>query len=164
MTEQGSRSTALHAARDARMAYWFCKRRWRVRTELNYETDDATVRNGEFWIHNGKVFKTPFGNKGTHGYILQEVDPATGNDVWNGKEPSQVSFGWVTIKSAADMFPGSIVEVPPRPYGKLGGVAGALDRQDASDLAELTEVGRGICTAARLRLVRTSFSGTTTGT
>jgi len=128
MPDQSSRSIALHAARTKRMSEWFGKRRWRVCSELNYETPDVTVKNGEFWILNGKVFRTPFGNKGTHGYILQEVDLRSGADVWSNKEPSQASFGWVTIKSASDMFPDSIVEVPSRPYGKLGGVSASIDK------------------------------------
>jgi hypothetical protein len=106
------------------MAEWFGTRRWRVCSELTFETDDLDVRAGEFWVKGGKVFRTPFGNKGTHGYILQEVNPATGEDVWDKekKVPSRASFGWVTINSAAEMFPGSI-EVPPRPYGQPGGLA-----------------------------------------
>jgi hypothetical protein len=113
------------------MAEWFKDRRWRVCTELGFEHDDMVVRNGELWVKNGKVFKTPFGNKGTHGYILQEVNPDTGLDVWDDKkhEPSRAPFGWVTIKHADEMFPGSIVEVPPRPYGKRGGVSAARDTE-----------------------------------
>jgi hypothetical protein len=128
--EESARSQALREARMARMTEWFGKRSWRVCTELTSDTTEITVRKGEFWIKGGKVFKTPFGNRGTHGYILQEVDRKTGADVWKkgGKEPSRASFGWITISHAADMFPGSIVEVPPRPYGQRGGVASALER------------------------------------
>lgn len=126
---ESTRSVALRAARASRMAEWFEKRSWRLCTELTYETDEITVRKGEFWIKNGKVFRTPFGNKGSHGYILQEVQRKTGADVWKkgGKEPSRASFGWITISHAAEMFPGSIVEVPPRPYGQPGGVAAARE-------------------------------------
>jgi hypothetical protein len=100
------------------MAEWFGTRRWRVCSELNSATDDLVVESGEFWVAAGKVFRTPFGNKGTHGYILQEVDPDTGADVWDEGKPSRAPFGWVTIRNAAEMFPGSIAEVPPRPYGR----------------------------------------------
>lgn len=115
------RSAALKAARGRRMAGWFKDRKWRVASELTFENDDLRVEAGEFWVKGGKVFKTPFGNKGSHGYILQEVTP-DGSDLWNAEthEPSRVSFGWVTIKSASEMYPGSIAEVPPRPYGKAG--------------------------------------------
>ncbi len=130
--EESGRSTALRAARASRMAEWFEGRCWRVATELTTESSVWTVRQGEFWIKDGKVFKTPFGNRGTHGYVLQEVDPKTGADVWkkDGIEPSRASFGWITISHAAEMYPGSIVEVPPRPYGQRGGVAGALERKE----------------------------------
>lgn len=130
--EESTRSTALRAARANRMSEWFAKRAWRVCTELTYETPVIIVKQGEFWIKDGKVFKTPFGNRGTHGYILQEVDPKTGADVWKkgGKEPSRASFGWITISHAAEMYPGSIVEVPSRPYGQRGGVAAALEKSD----------------------------------
>ena len=139
MTDEAPRSAALRVARARRMAEWFEKRRWRVCAEMTYETEDIKVIAGEFGIKNGKVFKTPFGNKGTHGYILQEVDPATGQDVWvvkkdaEGKatqERSRASFGWVTIKSASELYPGSIAEVPPRPYGQRGGVAAQISRRD----------------------------------
>jgi hypothetical protein len=114
------------------MAEWFNGRSWRVCTELTYDNPVMRVKQGEFWIKGGKVFKTPFGNRGTHGYILQEVDPKTGADVWKkgGKEPSRVSFGWITISHAAEMYPKSIIEVPARPYGQRGGVAGALERAE----------------------------------
>lgn len=120
---ESSRSTALRAAREQRMAEWFGSRRWRLCTELTYEATDISVKQGEFWILNGKLFRTPFGNKGKHGYILQEVNPSTEADIWRGDEPSRASFGWITLKSASDMFPRSIVAVPPRPYGQQGGVA-----------------------------------------
>jgi hypothetical protein len=110
------------------MVEWFGLRRWRVCTELTYDTADISVKQGEFWILNGKVFRTPFGNKGTHGYILQEVDQKTGADIWRGNDPSRVSFGWITIRNAAEMFPRSIVEVPQRPYGQRGGVAASRTR------------------------------------
>jgi hypothetical protein len=102
------------------MAEWFKNRRWRVASELSFEDADRRVEAGEFWIKGGKVFRTPFGNKGTHGYILQEVNPDTGMDVWDdkGHAPSRAAFGWVTIKAASDMFPGSIAEMPKRPYGQ----------------------------------------------
>jgi hypothetical protein len=121
VTETG-RSAALRSARERRMAEWFKDRRWRVAAELTFQNKDMRVVQGEFWVAEGKVFRTPFGNKGTHGYILQEVDPATGDDLWDDvkHEPSRASFGWVTISSAARMYPGSIAEVPPRPYGKRG--------------------------------------------
>lgn len=118
------RSAAVHAAHSRRMAEWFEGRRWRVCTELSYDHADVKVVKGEFWVARGKVFRTPFGNKGSHGYILQEVNPDTGLDVWDGAkvEPSRAPFGWVTIKNAAEMFPGCIAEVPPRPYGRRGGL------------------------------------------
>jgi len=133
--EKSTRSDALRASREKLMAEWFGKRRWRVCTELTFENDDLDVQAGEFWVKAGKVFRTPFGNKGTHGYILQEVD-RHGRDVWDKEKDvrSRASFGWVTIKHAADMFPQSVV-VPPRPYGKPGGMAAAreiarVDRDD----------------------------------
>jgi hypothetical protein len=131
-SEESTRSIALRAARATRMSDWFEGRSWRVCTELTYETPEMVVRQGEFWIKDGKVFKTPFGNKGTHGYILQEVQPGTGADVWKkgGKEPSRASFGWITISHASQMYPGSIVEVPHRPYGQRGGVAAALEKKE----------------------------------
>lgn len=123
--EDTPRSTALKAARDKRMAEWFGERRWRVCSELSFENDDLRVESGEFWVKGGKVFRTPFGNKGSHGYILQEVNPDTGMDVWDGDKQVRASFGWVTIRNAAEMFPGSIAEVPERPYGKRVGAGGA---------------------------------------
>jgi hypothetical protein len=129
MSEQDSRSVALRASRDNRMREWFGERRWRVCSELSSDIPDVLVRSGEFWVLNGKVFKNPFGNKGTHGYIIQEVDPDTGVDLWNDDGPSRAQFGWIVLDKAVKLFPGSIVEVPPRPYGKPGGVAGVLDRQ-----------------------------------
>lgn len=130
--EDAPRSSALRAARERRMREWFGDRRWRVCTELSYAHEDVVVKAGELWIQNGKVFRTPFGNKGTHGYILQEVDPKTGTDVWKPDRsgPVQATFGWITIKNASDMFPGSIVEVPPRPYGQRGGVAALEHKRD----------------------------------
>jgi hypothetical protein len=125
---ESPRSVALRAAREQRMVEWFRDRHWRVCTELMYETADISVKQGEFWILGGKVFRTPFGNKGTHGYILQEVERGTGADIWRGTEPSRASFGWITISHAAEMFPGSIAgEVPPRPYGQRGGVGARRD-------------------------------------
>lgn len=118
MSEQTSRSAALQSARRRRMAEWFGTRKWRVRSELTFENDSLLVEAGEFWVKGGKKFRTPFGNKGSHGYILQEVNPDTGMDVWDGEKPVRASFGWVTIKNAAEMFPGSIAEVPVRPYGR----------------------------------------------
>jgi hypothetical protein len=103
------------------MAEWFQGRTWRVRTERISETAEVSVRRGEFWAKNGAVVRTPLGNKARHGYILQEVDPETGADI--GPE---ALFGWVIISNAAEMFPGSIAEVPRRPYGQRGGVAGKL--------------------------------------
>jgi hypothetical protein len=126
--EESARSTALRAARMARMSEWFDGRRWRVCTELTYDTPEVTVRQGEFWVKDGKVFRTPFGNKGTHGYVLQEVEPETGADIWRDDEPSRASFGWIMISHAAEMFPGSIVLVPPRSYGQRGGVGAALEK------------------------------------
>jgi hypothetical protein len=136
MNDEAPRSSALKVARQRRMHEWFGKRRWRVCTELSYEHEAIVVRDGEFWIKGGdKVFRTPFGNKGTHGYILQEVDPVTGQDVWTVREGTQVkqersraSFGWVVLKRASEMFPGSIVKLPPRPYGQRGGVASGLEK------------------------------------
>lgn len=129
--QQASRGDALRRSREGRMAEWFKDRRWRVAIELAFETPDIVVDGGEFWTKDDKVFRTPFGNKGKHGYIMQEVNPDTGLDVWDDEkhEPSRVTFGWVTIKHAADMFPGSIAEVPARPYGQRGGVAAALEKK-----------------------------------
>ena len=137
MGEQGSsRSGSLRESRQKRMAEWFQGRRWRVCTELSSEQTDVVIRKGEFWVTGGKVFRTPLGNKGTHGYILQEISVKTGQDVWkstgpgeNDVAPSRVPFGWVTIRNASEMFPGSITEVPPRPYGQRGGVAAALAKE-----------------------------------
>jgi hypothetical protein len=125
------RSSALRTAREKRMADWFGTRHWRVCTELTFETDDLDVQAGEFWVKGGKVFRTPFGNKGSHGYIIQEVNPDTGEDVWDKEKnaPSRASFGWVTLNSAAEMFPGS-VDVPPRPYGQPGGLAAGRAGKD----------------------------------
>ena len=122
----------MRAAREKRMAEWFGERRWRVCEELTFENDSVAVKAGEFWVKGGKVFKTPFGNKGTHGYILQEVSPEAGIDMWDDEAnaPSRASFGWVTINSAAVLYPGSIAKVPPRPYGKLGGVAAGMDKEE----------------------------------
>lgn len=127
-----SKSAALRTARQQRMADWFERRRWRVADELTFENADLRVESGEFWVLGGQVFRTPFGNKGRHGYILQEIDPRTGADVWTGegerRAPSRAPFGWVTMNHASGAFPGSIVVrgesgnlvpgVPPRPYGK----------------------------------------------
>lgn len=129
--EKSSRSDALRAARQRRMAEWFGKRKWRICKELTFENDDLDVQQGEFWIKGGKVFRTPFGNKGTHGYILQEVHPETGVDVWdeNQRAPSRASFGWVIISRASGVYPGCIDEVPPRPYGSPGGLASSRIRE-----------------------------------
>src|SRR6266849_3979192 len=102
---QSVRGAALQAALEKRMTAWFGSRRWLVCSELSYMIDDVTVKRGEFLILNDKVFRTPFGNKGKHGYILQEVEPDTGADVWHGNEPSRASFGWVIIRNAKDKFP-----------------------------------------------------------
>lgn len=121
-----TRSGKLRAARDQKMAQYFAGRRWRVAEEVTLEDDNVVIRKGEFWVKDGKVFRTPFGNKGVHGYILQEVDPK-GRDIHEPgdvSKPSRAAFGWVTIKHASEQFPGSIVEVPPRPYGRRGGVGG----------------------------------------
>lgn len=115
--------------RERRMQEWFGSRRWRLCTELTYERESISVHQGEFWILAGKVFRTPLGNKGTHGYILQEVDPATGADMFLESGPSRASFGWGAISKAAEMFPNSIVEVPPCPYGRRGGVFAALRKK-----------------------------------
>lgn len=135
-TEETPRSSALRRSREDKMAQWFGQRRWRVAIELTFENSDIVVHEGEFWVKGGKVFRTPFGNKGTHGYIMQEVNPETGRDVWDDKEhgPSRVSLGWVIIRNAAQMFPGSITDVPPRPYGQRGGVAAALEKKTRKEL------------------------------
>lgn len=143
--ELSQRGQRLREAREAKMAEWFQHRRWRVCTELTSESEDLVVRGGEFWVRNGKVFRSPFGNKGTHGYILQEIDVASGLDRWravpssqggNEAEPVRAPFGWVTINHASEMFPGSIVQVPPRPYGQRGGVSASLDRERQPDGTE----------------------------
>lgn len=124
------RSEALKASHVRRMAEWFEGRRWRVCSELNTDQQDILVKNGEFWVKDGKVFRSPLGNKGKHGYILQEVDEA-GNDIWSAEldpAPVRAPFGWVTIRNASEMFPGSIIEVPPRPYGRRGGVSAELEK------------------------------------
>lgn len=109
---QDSRSGALRRSREQKMKQWFGARHWRVATEVSSETDDVVIAAGEFWTKGGKVFQTPLGHKGRHGYIMQEV--RDGVDV----PGSRVTFGWVTLAKAAEMFPGSIVELPPRPYGR----------------------------------------------
>jgi hypothetical protein len=120
--QPGAGQHERRAVRATKMAEWFQARRRRVCTELTDENAEITVRQGEFWVKDGNVFKTPFGNKATHGYVLQEVDPKTGAD----KGTTRASFGWPVISHADEQFPGSITEVPPRPYGRRGGVAGAL--------------------------------------
>lgn len=113
---QDSRSEALRRSRELKMSQWFGARRWRVATDVSSENDDVVIVQGEFWTKGGKVFQTPLGHKGRHGYILQEVTQ-DGVDIPN----SRVTFGWVTLNTASEMFPGSVIDLPPRPYGRRRG-------------------------------------------
>lgn len=110
---ESSRGDALRRSREQKMSAWFGGRRWRLAKETSLENDDVLIREGEFWTKDGKVFRTPFGHKGQHGYILQEI--TQDGEVIPG---SRATFGWITLANASEMFPGSVAEVPPRPYGK----------------------------------------------
>ncbi len=124
----GDRANALRAeARARRMAEWFGNgRRWRIARELSYSTDNVICMSGQFWCLNDTCYKTPFGNKGIHGYVIAEVDPSTGKDVSVDGKPVRAVFGYTTIAHAAGMFPGSVGEVPVNPYGRPGGTTAWL--------------------------------------
>jgi hypothetical protein len=112
-SSRGHPGNALRRSREQKMEQWFGGRRWRLATETSLENEDVLIRDGEFWTKDGKVFRTPFGHKGHHGYILQEITQ-DGADI----PGSRATFGWITLQHASEMFPGSVAEVPPRPYGK----------------------------------------------
>lgn len=128
---ESSRGEALRRSRNQKMTDWFGGRRWRLATETSLENEDVLIRDGEFWMKPGRVFRTPFGHKGRHGYVLQEIDQ-NGADI----PGSRVTFGWITLQNASEMFPGS-VDVPPRPYGKKSPLGDSREGDHEAD----TEAG-----------------------
>jgi hypothetical protein len=96
-----TRSQSLAAARQARFDKWFKDRKWRVATERTGESRDGdvvvTYDHGEFLVAEPGEFQTPLGNRGRHGFLIQEVDPATGTDI----EGSLAAFGLATLRNAA---------------------------------------------------------------
>lgn len=107
-----TRSEAAKDARDKRLRAWFGKRRWRVMTEMSGERrqrlgvarEMSVVRydQGEFWIiTRDRVFQTPFGYKGRHGFLIIEVDPETGADL---NPLSVAAFGYGVLTKAQELF------------------------------------------------------------
>jgi hypothetical protein len=111
MPAESSRSEAIRSARDRKLEDWFGKRRWRIATELNGKLGEANYREGEFWLPEGKVFRTPLGHVGRHGFALQEID-AQGNDVADGEgHPVRVTFGWTILRKAHERWPANVPAV-----------------------------------------------------
>lgn len=86
---------------------YFGSRRWRVATEVTGidapvdadGPDEIRVRftKGKFEIDNGGTFHSPLSSaRGTKGIVLQEVDPATGQDL----PGSRVAVGIVVLRRA----------------------------------------------------------------
>src|SRR5260370_33571133 len=104
------------------MAEWFGNgRRWRIARELSYSTDNVICMGGQFWCLNDTCYKTPFGNKGIHGYVFAEVDPSTGKDVSVDRKPVRAVSGYTTLAHAAGMLPVCDREVPCNPYCRPAG-------------------------------------------
>lgn len=99
------RSESLKAAREASFARWFAGRRWRIATEESgTEEREGGVKivyeRGEFWVQPPGKFQTPLGHKGRHGYVLQEVDPHTGQDI----EGSRSTWGAQALRKAREQY------------------------------------------------------------
>jgi hypothetical protein len=112
MPDSDGRGAALARSRMERFDAWFKDRRWRVRTEVTEvrEKDGSSVvyDHGEFWVRPPEKFRTPFGNEGRHGFLIREVDPATGRDL----DPAvDVAFGHILLVSAVQRY-GAIRDLP----------------------------------------------------
>lgn len=107
-----TRSEAATKARDARLAKWFEVRRWRVRIEdsatRKVGKTEVTYAQGEFWITGDHVFQTPFGYKGRHGFIIQEIDPVAGADIGD-----PVCFGHAVLDKAQGLYQCFPAGLPP---------------------------------------------------
>lgn len=109
-----TRSASIRESRAARMSYWFKGRQWRICTELSGPVDGGTCTEGEVRLTAPSVFQTPFGHRGRHGYIIQEVARSDGRDL----STRPVTFGLKVLREAQELY-GSIVNLPPpRPRGR----------------------------------------------
>lgn len=113
MPDSTGRGAALARSRMERFDTWFRDRRWRVRSEVTEvrEQEDSVViyDQGEFWVRPPEKFRTPFGNEGRHGFLIREIDPATGEDL----DPvNDVAFGHILLVSAVSAY-GAVRDLPP---------------------------------------------------
>ena len=108
-----ARSVNIRASKHAKFEDWFQGRRWRICTELSGPVDGGTCTEGEIKLTAPAVFQTPFGNKGRHGFIIQEVS-TDGRDL--ATRPA--TFGLKVLREATELY-GSITNLPaPRPRGR----------------------------------------------
>jgi hypothetical protein len=108
------RGDSLRRAREEKRDSFFKGRHWRVRTEVTERREsDGTVivyDKGEFWVQPPEVFQTPLGHRGRHGFLLRE----TGADGKDLAPANDVAFGFVTLKTASDLY-GSVRDLPEEP-------------------------------------------------
>jgi hypothetical protein len=117
-----SRGDAVKATRQRQMDTLFKDRRWRVMTEVTEERrtaasdgsgerDRVVLDHGEFWVDAPGIFQTPLGHKGRHGFLLTELDPATGADL---DPPVRMTFGHDLLLKAQEEY-GQIRDLPVKP-------------------------------------------------